>query len=77
MPEPNIETFQASIMIVASFGSYLAVSGHDHAKVRPEGVPHVRDTALEAGDTLASERETSTVPHPAPRRLSIEATMIV
>jgi len=38
MSELNIETFRASIMIMASFGSYLAISGHDHAKGRPEGV---------------------------------------
>ena len=30
MPELNIQTFRARTMIMASFGQYLPVSGHDH-----------------------------------------------
>ena len=37
MPRSYIEAFRALIMIVASSGRYLAVSGHDHETARAEG----------------------------------------
>ena len=37
MPQFYIEAFRALIMIVASSGRYLAVSGHDHETGRAEG----------------------------------------
>ena len=37
MPEPYIETILAPVMIMASLGLYVAVSGHDHETARSEG----------------------------------------
>ena len=34
MSQLHVETFRARIMIVASFGPHLAVSGHDHGTAR-------------------------------------------
>jgi hypothetical protein len=39
MPELHVEAFRASIMIVASFGLYSAVSGHDHETAEPRVLP--------------------------------------
>ena len=36
-PEPYIETILAPVMIMASLGLYVAVSGHDHETARSEG----------------------------------------
>ena len=37
MPQFHIETFRAQVMIVASSGRYLPVSGHDHETARAGG----------------------------------------
>ena len=61
MPQLHVKTFRASIMIVASLGRYLAVSGRDHGTVRAEGtslVPHWGIAIDEAGAPAPHPRRT-------------------
>ena len=46
MPELHIETIRAQVLIMASLGRYLAISGHDHELLRSEGLLKVPGLGL-------------------------------
>src|ERR1700689_1650622 len=62
MSKLNVETFRAPVMIVASFGSYLVLSGHDHE----DGPPSRRQGSSRL--PVASPEQHRSLVRPRPRR---------